>query len=190
VSVNTISPRELHALKSGGQPIDLIDVRTPMEFREVHAEEACNVPLDTLDPARIMMSRNGHADRPLYVICRSGGRAKQACEKFITAGFPGVVSVEGGTLAWIEAGLPVVRGKKVVSLERQVRIAAGLLVVLGVVLGWLVHPACAALAALVGIGLMHAGVTDRCGMGLLLARAPWNRDVGAAPACTHVQKAC
>jgi rhodanese-related sulfurtransferase len=183
VSANTISPTELHAQKSGGQPVDLIDVRTPIEFRETHAEYACNVPLDALEPAQIMMSRNAHADRPLYVICRSGGRAKQACEKFITAGFPGVVNVEGGTLAWIEAGLPVVRGKKVVSLERQVRIAAGLLVLLGVVLGWLVHPACAGLAAFVGIGLMYAGATDRCGMGLLLARMPWNRALSASSPC-------
>lgn len=190
MSLGTISPRELHALKSGGQPVDLIDVRTPMEFREVHADCACNVPLDTLEPARVMMSRSAPADRPLYVVCRSGGRAKQACEKFITAGFPGVVNVEGGTLAWIEAGLPVVRGKKVVSLERQVRIAAGLLVVLGVTLGWLVHPAWAGLAAFVGTGLMFAGVTDRCGMGLLLARMPWNRDANAASACAHAQKPC
>jgi rhodanese-related sulfurtransferase len=190
VSINTVSPRELHALKSGGEPVDLVDVRTPLELREVHADYACNVPLDTLDPARVMMSRSAHADRPLYVICRSGGRAKQACERFVTAGFPGVVNVEGGTLAWIEAGLPVVRGKKVVSLERQVRIAAGFLVVLGVILGWLVHPACAGLAAFVGLGLMYAGVTDRCGMGLLLARMPWNRDPSASSVCAASQKSC
>jgi rhodanese-related sulfurtransferase len=188
MSVATIAPRELQALKSGGQPIDLIDVRTPMEFREVHAEGACNVPLDSLDPAKVMASRGDRAQRPLYVICRSGGRAKQACEKFITAGFPGVVNVEGGTLAWVEAGLPVVRGKKAVSLERQVRIAAGLLVLLGVVLGWLVHPACAGLSAFVGIGLIFAGVTDRCGMGLLLARMPWNRGPDGAASCS--QKPC
>jgi len=188
--IATISPRELYDLHVGGQSIELIDVRTPMEFREVHIDCACNVPLDTLDPARVMMVRGAQADRPLYVVCRSGGRANQACEKFVTAGFPGVVCVEGGTLAWIEAGLPVVRGQKVVSLERQVRIAAGLLVVLGVSLGWLVHPACAALAAFVGAGLVYAGVTDRCGMGLLLARMPWNRDACAGSACAAAQKPC
>ena len=75
----------------------------------------------------------------------------------------------------------MVRGAKVISLERQVRIAAGLLVLVAVTLGWLVHPAFLGLAAFVGAGLVFAGVTDTCGMGLLLARMPWNRvkDCGA-----------
>ncbi|MBO0696981.1 MAG: DUF2892 domain-containing protein, partial [Zavarzinella sp.] len=93
----------------------------------------------------------------------------------LAAGCPDVMNVEGGTAAWAAAGLPVVRGRKAVSLERQVRIAAGLLVVLGAVLGWLVHPAFVGLSAFVGAGLVFAGVTDTCGMGMLLARMPWNR---------------
>jgi rhodanese-related sulfurtransferase len=180
MSVATISPRELHALMAGGQRVDLIDVRTPLEFREVHAQSARSVPLDALDPARLAMDRH---DRPLYVICRSGGRAKQACEKFITAGFPQVVNVEGGTLAWIDAELPVVRGKAGITLERQVRIAAGLLVLAGLVLGWLVHPGFFGLTAFVGTGLIYAGLTDRCGLGLLLARMPWNRRKTCGTAC-------
>ena len=80
----------------------------------------------------LMQARNGSGSEPLYVICKSGGRSQQACEKFIKAGFTNVVNVEGGTTACIEAGLPVVRGKKAISLERQVRIAAGSLVLLGV----------------------------------------------------------
>lgn len=183
MTIKTISPQEVHGLKSSGQSVELIDVRTPLEFREVHAEYACNIPLDTLEPAQIMLSRRATADRPVYLICRSGGRAKQACEKFLTAGFPDVVNVEGGTQAWVEAGLPVVRGKRCISLERQVRIAAGLLVIAGIVLGWVVHTSCFALAACVGGGLIYAGVTDRCGMGLLLARMPWNRGEAATPAC-------
>lgn len=91
------------------------------------------------------------------------------------AGVEAVVNVEGGTHAWTDAGLPVVRGKKAISLERQVRIGAGFLVVVGVVLGWLADAACASLAAFVGAGLVFAGVTDTCGMGRLLARMPWNR---------------
>ena len=163
-----------------GKPIDLIDVRTPVEFREVHVEFARNVPLDRLDPAAVMQARNGSPDEPLYVICRSGSRGRQACEKFLAAGFTNVVNVEGGTLACVEAGLPVVRGKKAISLERQVRIAAGLLVLLGALLGWLVHPAFVGLSAFVGAGLVFAGVTDTCGMGLLLARMPWNQVKDAA----------
>jgi len=183
VSPMSISPRQLHALQANGQSVDLIDVRTPSEFREVHVEFARNVPLDRLSPAQVMLGRNGAADRPLYMICRSGGRGKQACEKLIAAGFPQVVNVAGGTQAWIEAGLPVVRGKKAISLERQVRIAAGLLILLGIFLGWFVHAAFCGLSAFVGAGLIYAGLSDRCGMALLLARMPWNRGDDAAPAC-------
>jgi rhodanese-related sulfurtransferase len=94
---------------------------------------------------------------------------------FLGAGFTNVINIEGGTLACIECGLPVIRGKKAITLERQVRIAAGSLVLLGVLLGWLVHPVLVTLSAFVGAGLVFAGITDTCGMGLLLARMPWNQ---------------
>ncbi len=180
MSVPTISPQQLANLCKSGQ-IDLLDVRTPVEYRELHAADARNLPLDRLDPATVMQARNGSTDEPLYLICRSGSRGRQACEKFLATGFTNVVNVEGGTLAWAECGLPVVRGKKAISLERQVRMAAGALVLLGVLLGWLVHPAFVALSAFIGAGLVFAGVTDTCGMGLLLARMPWNQ-VKDAPA--------
>lgn len=164
------------ALAAGGAA--LVDVRTPAEFGEVHAGGAENVPLDRLDPAAV--ARGG----PLYVICRSGGRGKQACAKLLAAGHRDVANVEGGTLAWEAAGLPVVRGRRAVSLERQVRVAAGSLVLAGVALGAFVHPAGLGLAAFVGAGLVFAGVTDTCGMGMLLARMPWNQapPAGAAGA--------
>ena len=180
MEVVTISPRDLAARRRAGDPVDLIDVRTPVEFREVHCPFARNVPLSDLDPKAVMAARSGRADQPLYVICKSGGRGKQACEKFLAAGFTNVVNVEGGTLAWAECGLAVNRGKKAISLERQVRIAAGAIVLVGTALGGLVHPYFLGLSAFVGAGLVFAGVTDTCGMGLLLARMPWNR---VAPTC-------
>ena len=94
---------------------------------------------------------------------------------FVNAGFSNVVNVEGGTQAWDGAGLPVIRGKKSMSLERQVRIAAGFLVVLGTILGWLVHPGFYGISAFVGAGLVFAGITDTCGMGMVLAKMPWNQ---------------
>jgi len=179
----SISPLDLAELCKSGTKIDLIDVRTPMEYQEVHVENARNVPLDQLDPLKVMQGRNGSSQETLYVICRSGGRGKQACEKFLAAGYTNVVNVEGGTLACVQVGLPVVRGKKMISLERQVRIAAGSLVLVGAVLGWLIHPAFIGLSAFVGAGLIFAGVTDTCGMGLLLARMPWNRGIESNDAC-------
>src|SRR6516164_3576657 len=98
MSVPTISPQQLHELWKAGK-IDLLDVRTPVEFRELHAVHARNLPLDRLDPVALMQARSGSRDEPLYVMCRSGSRGRQACEKFLAAGFPNVVNVEGGTLA-------------------------------------------------------------------------------------------
>lgn len=175
MTVCTVTPQQLAEICKGNGKIDIIDVRTPVEFREVHVAVARNVPLDRLDPAALMQSRNGSADEPVYLICRSGSRGRQACEKFLAAGFTNVINVEGGTLSCIDCGLPVVRGKKAMSLERQVRIAAGLLVLVGAALGWLIHPALFGLSAFIGAGLVFAGLTDTCGMGMLLARMPWNQ---------------
>lgn len=172
MSVTTITPQRLHELISKGEPAELIDVRTPVEFREVHVTIARNVPLTELDAKKIATTRN--TDSPLYVICKSGGRGRQACEQLIGAGYTNVTNVDGGTQAWDAAGLPVIRGKKAISLERQVRIAAGSLVLTGAVLSQLVHPWWIGLSGFVGAGLIFAGITDTCGMGLMLARMPWN----------------
>jgi rhodanese-related sulfurtransferase len=172
-----MAPRAVREMQAQGRKLQLIDVRTPVEYREVHAEGARNVPLDTLDPATLPRE----PDALVVVICRSGSRGKRACEKLLAAGWQNVVNVEGGTQAWEAAGLPVQRGPKMMSLERQVRIAAGSLVLLGLGLAWF-HPIFLALSAFVGAGLVFAGVTDTCGMGMLLARMPWNRV--EAPCCS------
>lgn len=174
--MNTIQASELRDAVARGR-VRLIDVRTPAEFREAHVRGAVNVPLDRLSAADVPAG-----DGPLYVVCQKGGRGQKACEKLLAAGLADVVNVEGGTLACIEAGVAVERGKKTISLERQVRIAAGSLVVSGVALGWWVHPGFFGLAAFVGAGLVFAGVTDTCGMGMLLARMPWNQAGGCCGA--------
>ena len=169
--MKTISPIELQNLLAAQPGLPLLDVRTPVEFAEVHVPQARNVPLDELQPGALQISK----DQPVYLLCRSGQRATKAAEKLAQAGFQPIV-ITGGTLAWIDANLPVTRGQsKVMSLERQVRIAAGSLVLVGVGLGWFVHRGFFGLAAFVGAGLVFAGVTDFCGMGLLLAKLPWNR---------------
>lgn len=181
----TISPRRLHDAVQAGQDVELIDVRTPAEYRDAHVSFARNVPLGQLDLAT-MSAACKEPGQPMYIICHSGSRGQQACEKFRKAGFSNVFNVDGGTMAWIDAGLPVVRGRKAVSLERQVRIAAGLLVLLGAALGWFVHPAFMAVSAFVGAGLVFSGITDTCGMGLILARMPWNQcNHGSLSSCTR-----
>ncbi len=173
----TITASALHQLlQDSSTTQNVIDVRTPVEFAEVHVGAAKNIPLDALQPESIHENHRLSIEKPIYILCRSGQRATKAAEQLAKAGFPNSIVVEGGTLAWIEAGLPVNRGKaKVISLERQVRIAAGAFVLTGVVLGWFVHPGFFGISAFVGAGLIFAGITDWCGMGLLLAKAPWNQ---------------
>ena len=151
--------------------IPLIDVRTPAEYGSVHADGAVNHPMESFDLEKVPFAR----DEEIHVICQSGGRSMKICQKLEAAGFTKIVNVDGGTSAWQSAGLPLVEGKKVMSLERQVRIAAGSLVVIGAAVGQFVHPAGFGLSAFIGAGLVFAGVTDSCGMGMMIAKMPWNR---------------
>jgi len=164
-----LAPTAVQSLK---EPL-LLDVRSPGEFRSASISGAVLHPLDRLDPEAVKTLRA--EGRPCVVVCQSGTRARKAAEQLTAAGMPDVAVMEGGMNAWIAAGLPVERGSGVISLERQVRITAGALVVAGAALGTWAHPGFYALSAFVGCGLVFAGITDFCGMGLLLARMPWNR---------------
>lgn len=175
MTIQTISPITLAEICER-HDIELIDVRTPVEFREIHATAATNIPLDLLNPATVMQQRSSDVNQPIYVICRSGARSMKACEAFVSAGFNNVVSVDGGTQAWANANLPVKRGRKAMSLERQVRIAAGSIALAGSVAAMLTNNVYfAGIPAFIGAGLTFAGITDTCGMGMMLAKMPWNK---------------
>lgn len=187
--VATISPTALADLRRRGESVHLIDVRTPAEYGEVHVEGARNLPLDRLD-AKTLTAELGQDPGRVYFVCRSGSRSQKACEQLASAGIGEVVSVEGGTTACEAAGLPVVRGRKAMSLERQVRIAAGALVAIGAALAafgpdetWKL--AGAGLAGFVGCGLVFAGITDTCGMAMLIAKMPWNQISGPVTTCAR-----
>jgi phage shock protein E len=105
-AIKTITCRELHKL-SLEQPIDLVDVRTPKEFRNSHAAGARNVPLDSQELFDLLQESGGETDPTIYFICEMGGRSARACATFIELGRPNVVNVDDGTRGWIEAGLPV-----------------------------------------------------------------------------------
>lgn len=175
MSSNTISLADCRQLLERGTPMYILDVRTPPEYARVHVTSAQLLPLDDLDAAAIAAGRRDAAD-PTYVICQSGARAAKACQRLHEAGLSNVYSIEGGTAAWEKAGLPVERGtSRVISLERQVRIAAGSMVFIGVILAWTVHLAFLVVPAFIGTGLVFAGITDYCGMALMLTKMPWNR---------------
>jgi len=183
VSFTQISAQDLLQHRQANPSLLLIDVRTPTEFRSLRIEFAENVPLDRLDPQVLLTQRTGRADEPLYVVCLSGGRSKKACEKLVSAGFRNVINVVGGTQACAEAGLPVIRSGHHWSLERQTRIVIGSLVVLGAVLGYAVHPGFYGLSAFMGLGMIFAGLTDSCAMGMVIARMPWNRGTASTSTC-------
>ncbi len=152
----------------------LLDVRSPAEFRSGRVRGAVNLPLEKVTPDAVRALAGGSSS-PVLLLCASGGRATAAAGKLKGSGLRTLV-VAGGTNSCRQAGLPMDKDAGgVISVERQVRIAAGAMVFTGVMLGTFVNPWFYGLSGFVGCGLVFAGVTDWCGMGLLLARAPWNR---------------
>jgi rhodanese-related sulfurtransferase len=152
-------------------PAQLVDVRSASEFASGHIPGAVNIPMDQIE------ARLDDLDLrlPLVLICQSGKRAQMTTE--LLKPCPGQISVlEGGTKAWIDAGLPIVRSVRTRwSLERQVRLGAGLLTLTGVILALALNPNWIFLCAFVGLGLSFAGLTDICAMGAILAKMPWNK---------------
>ncbi|NBW86449.1 MAG: DUF2892 domain-containing protein [Planctomycetia bacterium] len=159
----------------------LVDLYERVSWAEPHRKFA----------SRMVGALYSEGDSPLrYRINRLGGRSQKACEKMLQAGISDVVSVEGGTAACEAAGIPVVRGRKAMSLERQVRICAGALVATGAALAafgpdplW--QRIGMGLAGFIGCGLVFAGVTDTCGMAMLIARMPWNQSAPATVCATR-----
>ena len=167
--LQTIPPRLARERQSEAL---LLDVRTPAEFEEVHIDGAVLHPLIDLNPTLVTQLAEGK--RACVVICRSGGRARQAAEKLVAHGLPAVQIMAGGMQAWEGEGLPVTRGRATISLQRQVFITAGSMIFAGSLLGYLVSPSWIALTAFVGAGLVFSGVTNTCGLAMILARMPWN----------------
>jgi len=172
-TIEQIPAKDLAALWRSKPDLAVIDVRTPAEFQSVHARGAKLHPLHDLN-ARDFSGRS--SDRPVYILCKSGVRATQAAEKLLEAGVEHAVVVEGGTDAWVAAGLPVERGgRNVIPLDRQMRIFAGLLIFAGSLLALLINPAFVWIPLFMGCGLMFAGISGLCPMSNVIARMPWNR---------------
>jgi len=159
---------ELHAQPSGKS--QLIDVRSPSEFASGHIPGAINVPMDQIESRLADLSAG-----PTVLICQMGKRARMTATLLEPCGRQ-VSVLEGGTTAWIQAGLPVVTNIKTRwSLERQVRLGAGLIVLTGATLAFTVDLRWLFLSAFAGLGLTLAGLTDLCPMAEILARMPWNK---------------
>jgi rhodanese-related sulfurtransferase len=156
----------------------LIDVREPLEYSREHITGSRLVPLSSFDPADFAKD----ADKIAVCQCRSGSRSAKALQQVLATGFRDVYSLKGGIEAWKAAGLPVhIDRRAPLDVMRQVQITAGALVLLGIVLALLVSPWFMALSAVIGAGLMHAGISGSCGMAHVLAQLPWNRPPASVP---------
>jgi rhodanese-related sulfurtransferase len=168
-----LAAEELAELLGVRADVRLLDVRTPGEYESRHIPGAYNVPLDTLHEHAAEIRAT--VDVPVVLICQSGNRAQRAEAALKDCTMTNLHVLEGGMNSWIGAGQAVNRGADRLSLERQVRIAAGSLAAAGALLALLVNPWWALLPAFVGSGLVFAGVTDTCGLAMVLSKLPYNR---------------
>lgn len=150
----------------------LVDIREPDEFARRHVKGALSYRLSGLAGPHLEVGPG----KEVIFTCRSGMRTAANCDRLARAVDGAAFVMEGGVDGWAAAGLPLEEDRKApLEIMRQVQIAAGVLVLAGVALGFTVHPAFFGLSAFVGAGLALAGVTGFCGMARLLAVMPWNR---------------
>lgn len=175
----------MHSLNDQSAPV-IVDVRSPAEFEATHIEGSYNVPLDLLgEHAELLAARVGSAP---VLVCQSGTRAEDARRRLSAVGVVDAQVLDGGLPAFQRAGGRVVEGRQRWSIERQVRMAAGSLVLLGVAGSYLAAPGWRVLSGVIGAGLTFSAVSNTCAMGRVLAQMPWNRDAAALTAADAVRQ--
>ncbi len=170
-NLKKLTPQQVRERIDAGRAV-LVDIREPDEFARSHVKGAQSQPLSTWEKAHL--SIDPEAD--VIFTCRSGMRTAGACDRLAARVNGDAFVLDGGLDAWAKAGLPVeTNADAPMEIMRQVQIAAGSLVLIGVMLGFFVSPVWFALSGFVGAGLTFAGVSGFCGMARLLMLAPWNR---------------
>jgi rhodanese-related sulfurtransferase len=176
MSHQRIHPIDLMANKTADMCI--LDVRTAAEVIAAGLPDCLHIPLHELTPERLQseIAQQGKNGDCVYLLCQGGKRAEMAADQLQGKVKAKLVVIEGGMNAVKQSNIPLATAsKKTIPLERQVRIAAGLLIITGAALGTWVNPGFYGLCAFVGAGLTFAGITDICPMGMMIAKAPWNR---------------
>ncbi|VDZ86792.1 rhodanese family protein [Kluyvera intermedia] len=172
MTAENVSPKAALALVEQGAT--LIDIRDADEYAREHIPAARLFPLSAMEQGATLQAT---VDSVVIFHCQSGNRTRNNLSRLIAAAAPAKIKiVDGGIDAWRQAGLTTVKDtSQPLPLMRQVQIAAGVLILLGVVLGYSVSNAFFLLSGFVGAGLTFAGITGFCGMARLLAIMPWNR---------------
>lgn len=171
-AIEMVPPDRARELTSEDKPFKLLDVRSAGEFNEMHIKGSLNIPIDTLASRMEELGKNSQA---YVVLCRTGNRSPMAADMLIQSGIGSVKVMEGGITAWKKKGQPVIKGEGGISLERQIRVIAGSLVLSGIAAAWLFDPAFILVSLFVASGLIFAGLTDTCLMGMLLMKLPYNK---------------
>lgn len=171
MSIPQIPPGEAKRRVDQGSAV-LIDIREPDEYAREHIEGARLVPLSRLESADFTKERQATA---VIFHCLSGNRTCVNAHRLEALGLPAVYVMDGGLMAWKVAGLPTrTDRRRPIELQRQVMIAAGSIILLGVILAYYVSPWFIAVCAFMGCGLLFAGISGRCGLAKLLEHMPWN----------------
>lgn len=169
--LETIEPAALKDLLDR-QKVVLVDVREPGEHKQEKIPGSIRVSLSQFDPNQIPDT----TDKKLVLHCQTSNRSAQAARQLFAAGYSEVTHLQGGLNAWKAAGYETKIDRNApISIMRQVQIVAGSLVLAGVLLGTFIAPGWYILSGFVGAGLMFAGITNTCAMGILLAKLPYNQ---------------
>lgn len=172
VSLEMVSPQEAYGLATKDPVTVLLDVRSPLEFKQVHIKGSVNMPIDML------LDKIDELNQPklsYIVLCRTGNRSPMAADMLMQSGISPVRVLDGGILRWQKEHFPVVKGEGGISLERQARLIAGVFVLAGIVLSLAISPWFLGISIFVSCGLIFAGLTDNCLMGMLLMKLPYNK---------------
>jgi glyoxylase-like metal-dependent hydrolase (beta-lactamase superfamily II)/rhodanese-related sulfurtransferase len=173
-SIEMISPTDSFSLLKKDPQTKILDVRSALEFSQTHIENSINIPIDMISAKIGELSQSKQS---YLVLCHSGTRAAMAADMLMQSGIHTAKVIEGGIARWQKDKLAVIKGQGGISLERQVRIIAGGLVLLGIILSWLLHWAFLFIPVFVSCGLIYAGLTDSCLMGMLLMKLPYNKNL-------------
>lgn len=158
--------------KTGASDFDahsiIVDVRVPGEFHAERIPSSINIPLYDLEKRRDELSKYEH----VYLHCETGGRSEDATQILEELALHNWVNIHGGIELWRQHNLPTIKDGAM-SMQRQIMIVAGSLILIGAGLSFWKF-GFIAIPLFVGAGLTFAGITNNCGLAVILRMMPWN----------------